>query len=78
MMSQINCIDDSKSIKNNKSKYHYKIGERKQRNHFTKTKCKNTERKGKKRRRSFLIVHFVYLNSHPIADLTLKISNKNN
>ena len=34
------------------------------------------KRKGEKR--SFLFVHFVHLNGHPIADLTLKISDKNN
>ena len=34
------------------------------------------KRKGKKG--SFISVRFVHLNGHPIADLTLKISNKNN
>ena len=32
----------------------------------------------KKKKRSFLTVCFVYLNGHPIANLTSKISNKNN
>ena len=42
-------------------------------------KYKNTKKKGKKKkRRSFLFVRFVHLNGHPIADLTLKISNKSN
>ena len=35
------------------------------------------KRKGKKKS-SFLFVHFVHLNGHLIADLTLKIFDKNN
>ena len=36
------------------------------------------KKKRKKKKRSFLTVCFVYLNGHPIADLILKIFDKNN
>ena len=49
-----------------------KIWKGKQQNHFK--KCKNTKNKNKKR--SFFIVHFVYLNGLSIVALTLKVSDK--
>ena len=39
---------------------------------------KNARKLKRKKKKSFMIVHFVYLNGLPIVALTLKVSNKNN
>ena len=48
----------------------------KENNKITSKNARKLNRKRKKK--SFMIVHFVYLNGLPIVALTLKVSNKNN
>ena len=51
---------------------------RKENNKITSENARKLKKKEKRKKRSFFIVRFVYLNGLPIVALTLKVSDKYN